>query len=102
EALYKDNWGSDRAPEEEGGEEFGSVHKLELLEEAVKQGDWIYTTALCPPLFVVEICASQTTSQWLAPAFMANSVPQEFQDVIPSYLHAFKDMFSKASFDLLP
>ncbi|KNZ81143.1 hypothetical protein J132_03135 [Termitomyces sp. J132] len=27
-------------------------------------------------------------------------MPQEFQDVVPPYLHAFEDVFSKASFDL--
>ncbi|KAG5714971.1 hypothetical protein E4T56_gene5365 [Termitomyces sp. T112] len=49
----------------------------------------------------MEIHASQTTPQWLAQAFAANSMPQEFQDVIPPYLHAFEDMFFKALFDLL-
>ncbi|KNZ76094.1 hypothetical protein J132_00248 [Termitomyces sp. J132] len=28
-------------------------------------------------------------------------MPQEFQDVVPPYLHAFEDGFSKALFDLL-
>ncbi|KNZ76873.1 hypothetical protein J132_07059 [Termitomyces sp. J132] len=28
-------------------------------------------------------------------------MPWEFQDVVPPYLHAFKDVFSKALFDLL-
>ncbi|KNZ72575.1 hypothetical protein J132_02576 [Termitomyces sp. J132] len=46
--------------------------------------------------------ASQTTFQWLAQAFAANATPQEFQDVVPPYLHAFEDVFSKASFDSLP
>ncbi|KNZ79509.1 hypothetical protein J132_09522 [Termitomyces sp. J132] len=51
---------------------------------------------------VAEIWASQITSHWLAQAFTANAMPQEFQDVVPPYLHAFEDVFSKASFDLLP
>ncbi|KAG5715768.1 hypothetical protein E4T56_gene13721 [Termitomyces sp. T112] len=50
----------------------------------------------------MEIKASQTTSQWLAQAFATNAMPQEFWDVVPLYLHAFEDVFSKASFDSLP
>ncbi|KAG5719133.1 hypothetical protein E4T56_gene11871 [Termitomyces sp. T112] len=48
-----------------------------------------------------KIQTSQTTSQQLAQAFAANTMPQEFQDVVLPYLHAFKNVFSKASFDLL-
>ncbi|KAG5334653.1 hypothetical protein C0989_003246 [Termitomyces sp. Mn162] len=78
EALYKDDQSSGRAAEEKSGEEFGSVHELELLEEAVELGDQIYAIALCLPPSITEICASQTTSQQLAQAFATNSVPQEF------------------------
>ncbi|KAG5349612.1 hypothetical protein C0989_002762 [Termitomyces sp. Mn162] len=49
----------------------------------------------------MEIRASQTMSQRLAQAFAANAMPQEFQDMVLLYLHAFEDVFSKASFDLL-
>ncbi|KAG5734827.1 hypothetical protein E4T56_gene629 [Termitomyces sp. T112] len=101
EALYKDNWSSGGAPEEEGREEFSSVHKPELLEEAVELGDWIYTTTLYLLPSIVEIHASQTTSQQLAQVFAANSMLQEFWDVVFPYLHAFEYVFSKALFDLL-
>ncbi|KAG5348993.1 hypothetical protein C0989_006663, partial [Termitomyces sp. Mn162] len=60
-ALYKDDWSSGGAPEEELGGEFGGVHDPELLDEAV----------------------------------------EAFQDIVPPYLHAFENMFSKASFNLL-
>ncbi|KAG5725206.1 hypothetical protein E4T56_gene10114 [Termitomyces sp. T112] len=49
----------------------------------------------------METQASQTTSQWLAQAFAANSALWVFQDVVPPYVHAFEEMFSKASFDSL-
>ncbi|KAG5349615.1 hypothetical protein C0989_002740 [Termitomyces sp. Mn162] len=84
-ALYENNWSSGGAPEEEGREEFGGIHKLELLEKVVEVEDQIYAT-----------------TYWLAQAFAAKSVPWEFWDVIPPYLHAFKDVSSKASFNLLP
>ncbi|KAG5722174.1 hypothetical protein E4T56_gene6842 [Termitomyces sp. T112] len=86
EALYKDNWSSGRAPDEEHEGEFGSI----------------YATTIHPLPSVAEIWASQTTSQWLAQAFAANAAPQEFQDVVPPYLHMFEDVFSKALFDSLP
>ncbi|KNZ76415.1 hypothetical protein J132_10526 [Termitomyces sp. J132] len=44
---------------------------------------------------------AQTMSQQLAQAFAANAMPQVFQDMVPLYLHAFEDVFSKASFDSL-
>ncbi|KAG5718564.1 hypothetical protein E4T56_gene16532 [Termitomyces sp. T112] len=50
----------------------------------------------------MEIWASQTMSQRLAQAFATNTASKEFWEVVPPYLHAFEDMFSKASFDLLP
>ncbi|KAG5338915.1 hypothetical protein C0989_005602 [Termitomyces sp. Mn162] len=99
EALYKDNWSSSRAPEEECREKFGSIHDLELLDKAVEVGDQIYTTTLHLPPSIVEIWASKTTSQQLAQVFAANSMPQVFQNIMPPYLHAFEDVFSKALFN---
>ncbi|KAG5335270.1 hypothetical protein C0989_001607 [Termitomyces sp. Mn162] len=49
----------------------------------------------------MEIRASQTMFQRLSQAFAANAMPQEFWDMVPPYLHAFEDVFSKASFNLL-
>ncbi|KAG5733224.1 hypothetical protein E4T56_gene20877 [Termitomyces sp. T112] len=77
----EDDWSSGGALEEEHRGEFGGVHKLELLNKAVE--------------------ASQITSQWLAQAFAANAMPQEFWDVVLPYLHAFENVFFKALFDSL-
>ncbi|KNZ73012.1 hypothetical protein J132_01449 [Termitomyces sp. J132] len=65
-------------------------------------GDRIYATILGLPPAVVEIQASQTTSQCLAEAFAANSQPKPFHSTVPNHLHDFENVFSKASFDLLP
>ncbi|KAG5351275.1 hypothetical protein C0989_007124 [Termitomyces sp. Mn162] len=78
EALYKNNWSSGRALEEECREEFGSIHKLELPDKAVEVGDWIYTTTIHLLPSIAEIWASQTTSQWLAQAVAASTMLQEF------------------------
>ncbi|KAG5722771.1 hypothetical protein E4T56_gene7967 [Termitomyces sp. T112] len=101
EALYEDNWSSRGAPEEECRREFGSIHEPEFLDKVVEVGDQIYATTIHLLPFVVEIQASQTMSQQLAQAFAANAMLQEFQDVVPPYLHAFEDVFSKASLNLL-
>ncbi|KNZ74853.1 hypothetical protein J132_05851 [Termitomyces sp. J132] len=90
-----------KALEEHGGE-FDGICKPELLDEAIEAGVQIYVTTVHSLPSIMEIRASQTTSQWLVQAFAANAVPQEFWDVVLPYLHAFEDMFSKASFDLLP
>ncbi|KAG5335126.1 hypothetical protein C0989_002347 [Termitomyces sp. Mn162] len=102
EALYEDNQSSGRAPEEECGGEFGGTFNLDFLDKAVEVGDWIYGTTLYLPLSTMEIWVSQTRSQQLAQVFAANPVPQKFQDIIPPYLHAFEDVFSKVLFNLLP
>ncbi|KAG5728483.1 hypothetical protein E4T56_gene19562 [Termitomyces sp. T112] len=101
EALYKDDQSNGRIQEEQGGE-FSSIYEPEFLDEVLEMEDQIYATTIHPPPSVTEIWASQTTSQRLAQAFAANAEPQEFQDVVPPYLHAFEDVFSKASFDSLP
>ncbi|KAG5728560.1 hypothetical protein E4T56_gene19654 [Termitomyces sp. T112] len=101
EALYEDNWSNSGALEEERRGEFGGICKPELLDKAVEVGDQIYATTIHLLPSITEIWASQTMSQWLAQAFTANAMPQEFWDVVPPYLHVFKDVFSKASFNLL-
>ncbi|KNZ80886.1 hypothetical protein J132_03875 [Termitomyces sp. J132] len=75
EAFYKDNWSNSRAAEEECEGEFGGICKPELLVEVVEVGNQIYATTIHLLPSVVEIWASQTTSQWLAQAFAANAMP---------------------------
>ncbi|KAG5335024.1 hypothetical protein C0989_002446 [Termitomyces sp. Mn162] len=101
EALYKDDWSNGRALEEEHRGEFSGICELELPDKVVEVGDQIYATTIYPLPSVMEIQASQTISQWLAQAFFANAMPQEFWDVELPYLHTFKDVFSKALFGLL-
>lgn len=48
------------------------------------------------------ICATSNILQWLAEAFHKNLQPTSFHKSVPSHLHDFKDMFSKASFTQLP
>ncbi|KAG5717985.1 hypothetical protein E4T56_gene1731 [Termitomyces sp. T112] len=104
EAFYEDvqGVGCEFPEEEEGGGEWTHTPDVEFLDENIEVGDWIYATILGLPPAVVEIPASQTTSQRLAEAFAANSQPKPFHSTVPNHLHDFEDVFSKASFDSLP
>ncbi|KAG5720945.1 hypothetical protein E4T56_gene882 [Termitomyces sp. T112] len=84
EALYEDvqGVGCESPEEEEGG------------------GEWTHTPDAESPDENIE--ASQTTSQQLAEAFVANSQPKPFHSTVPNHLHDFEDVFSKAFFDSLP
>ncbi|KAG5731808.1 hypothetical protein E4T56_gene1532 [Termitomyces sp. T112] len=101
EALYEDDQSGSEALEEECRREFGGVHEPEFPDKVVEVGDQICATTVHPLPSVAEIQASQTMSQQLAQAFAANTAPQEFQDMVPPYLLAFEDVFSKALFDSL-
>ncbi|KAG5718080.1 hypothetical protein E4T56_gene20690 [Termitomyces sp. T112] len=90
------------SPEEKGGEEeWTHTSDAESSNETIEVGDWIYALTFCLPPTVAEIQASQTTSQCLAEAFVANSQPKAFCSTVPNHLHDFEDVFSKASFDSL-
>jgi hypothetical protein len=48
------------------------------------------------------VCASSTVSGRLAEAFVKNSKLKGFEDIVPTSLHAYADIFSKTVFDSLP
>ncbi|KNZ81113.1 hypothetical protein J132_03104 [Termitomyces sp. J132] len=104
EALYEDVQGAGcESLEKEGGDrEWTSTPDAESLDKTIEVGDRIYATILCPPATVAEIWASQTTSQYLAKAFAANSQPKPSYSTILNHLSDFENVFSKASFDSLP
>jgi len=55
-----------------------------------------------PTQLQAHICATETVSQHLAQSFATNSKAKDFQDDMPNYLSEYEDVFSKASFDVLP
>ncbi|KAG6885074.1 hypothetical protein C0995_009603 [Termitomyces sp. Mi166 len=74
----------------------------ESPDEAIEVGDRIYAATLHPLPMAAEIQASQTPSQCLAQAFVANFQPKLLHSTVPHHLQNFEDMFSKALFDSLP
>jgi hypothetical protein len=71
--------------------------------EVLEDGDHIFATTI--PLEGEFIRAGSTVSQQLAEAFQKNSsssTTRGFRDIVPGAFHDFEDVFSQASFDILP
>jgi len=66
----------------------------------LKDGNHILVTSIPPEEEF--ICASSTTSQRLAEAFLKNTKPKTFCNSVLTHLHDFEDVFTKSSFDALP
>jgi hypothetical protein len=73
--------------------------EMESRDEYEK-GDRIFTCHIFPPN--QEIHATGTFFQHLAEAHLQNMAPRLFRDSIPDYLHEYKDVFAKESFDTFP
>jgi hypothetical protein len=69
-------------------------------DKSIEEGDQIFAT--CFHNEPAEVCATQNIFQRLAEVFHKNLETKSFQDLAPDYLHDFKDVFSKTSFDELP
>jgi hypothetical protein len=48
------------------------------------------------------VCASSMVSGRLAEAFAKNSKPKGFEDIVPTSLHSYADVFCETAFDSLP
>jgi hypothetical protein len=48
------------------------------------------------------VCASSMVSGCLAEVFAKNSEPKGFEDIVPTSLHSYADVFSETAFDSLP
>jgi hypothetical protein len=73
-----------------------------LDDVTIEEGDRVFMTMVHlvdPQPFV---CASSTVSGCLAEAFANNSKLKDFQDIVPTSLHAYADVFSETAFDSLP
>jgi hypothetical protein len=68
--------------------------------KSLKEGDHTFMVSI--PAEAKFIHALQTTSQCLLEAFHKNTVPKSFRESVPTHVHDFEDVFSKASFDALP
>jgi hypothetical protein len=68
----------------------------------IEEGDRVFMTMVHPVNPQHFVCASSTVSGHLAEAFANNSKPKDFQDIVPTSLHTYADVFSETTFDSLP
>jgi hypothetical protein len=68
----------------------------------IEEGDRVFMMMVHPVNPQHFVRASNTVSRHLVEAFANNSKPKDFQDIVPTSLHAYADMFSETAFDSLP
>jgi hypothetical protein len=73
----------------------------EVDDSTIEEDDRIFTMVhpVDPHHFV---CASSMVSGHLAEAFAKNPKPKGFEDIVPTTLHKYADVFSETAFDSLP
>jgi hypothetical protein len=69
---------------------------------AIEEGDCVFMTMVHPVDPQHFVRALSTVSGRLAEAFAKNSKPKDFQDIVPTSLHAYTNVFSETAFDSLP
>jgi predicted aspartyl protease len=74
----------------------------EVDDFIVEEDDRVFMTMVHPVNPHHFVCASSTVSGRLAEAFTKNSKPKGFEDVVPTTLHEYADVFSETAFDSLP
>jgi hypothetical protein len=68
----------------------------------IEEGDRVFMTMVHPVDPQHFVRASSMVSGCLAEAFANNSKLKDFQDIVPTSLHAYADVFSETAFDSLP
>src|SRR5579859_3461024 len=86
-------------PDPDDEEEEEEVEEVTKDEETIEEGDRVFMMRIGEE---EEIQATENFSQRLAQAFQQYTTPKDFRDAVPNYLHDFKSVFSKESFDTLP
>jgi hypothetical protein len=74
----------------------------EVIDFTIEEGDRVFMTMvhLVDPHHFVR--ALSMVSGCLAEAFAKNSKPKGFEDIVPTSLHAYANVFSETAFDSLP
>jgi hypothetical protein len=74
----------------------------DVIDIAIEEDDCVFMAMVHPvdPHHLVH--ASSTVSRRLAEASAKNSKPKDFEDIVPTSLHAYANIFSETAFDSLP
>jgi hypothetical protein len=74
----------------------------DIDDVTIEEGDCVFMTMVHPVNPQHFVRALRTVSGRLAEAFANNSKLKDFQDIVPTSLHAYTDVFSETAFDSLP
>jgi hypothetical protein len=95
---------TDKTDEEaqDTGPAFDNDLDSEVDDFTIEEEDRVFTAVVHPVDPHHFVRASSTVSGRLAEAFAKNSEPKGFEDIVPTSLHSYADVFSKTAFDSLP
>jgi hypothetical protein len=74
----------------------------EVEDFTIEEDDCIFTAVVHPVDPHHFVRDSSTVSGHLVEAFAKNSKPKGFEDIVPTLLHTYADIFSETAFDSLP
>jgi hypothetical protein len=74
----------------------------DVVDIAIEEDDHIFMTMVHPVDPHHFVRASSMVSGRLAEVFAKNSEPKGFEDIVPTSLHSYTDVFSETAFDSLP
>jgi hypothetical protein len=74
----------------------------EVNDFTIEEDDHVFMAMVHPVDLHHFVHASSTVSGHLAEAFAENSKPKGFEDIVPTSLHSYADIFSEMAFDSLP
>jgi hypothetical protein len=74
----------------------------EVDDFTIEEDDRVFTTVVHPVDLHHFVRASSTVSGRLAEVFAKNSELKGFEDIVPTSLHSYGDVFSETAFDSLP
>jgi hypothetical protein len=74
----------------------------EVNDFTIEEDDCVFMAMVHPVDPHHFVCASSTVSGCLVEAFAKDSKPKGFEDIVPTSLHAYADVFSETAFDSLP
>jgi hypothetical protein len=74
----------------------------EVDDFIIEEDDCVFMAMVHPVNPHHFVCASSTVSRRLAEVFAKNSKPKGFEDIVPTSLHTYANVFSETTFDTLP
>jgi hypothetical protein len=74
----------------------------EVIDFTIKEDDCVFMVMVHPVYPHHFVHALSTVFRYLAEVFAKNSKPKGFEDIVPTSLHTYANIFSEMAFDSLP